>query len=100
MTTDPITTGSTIDFPFVATKGGAAFDITGAAVTVYFTSPTGVRDAGHAAQLTSPTTGQATYTTATTDLTVTGTWYQQWKVVKGGTTIWYRRTPFEVLQGG
>lgn len=97
---DPkFTTGSTHTFRLEATKDEVTWDITGATVTLRLFDPSG-NSADYTATLTTPTSGIADYTVATSVLDEVGNWKRQWKVVQSGVTLWSRKIDFWVEQGG
>lgn len=95
----PPTTGSTVTFRATIKKDGLPYDLTSATITLRLVKPDGTI-ADKAATITDAPNGIAQYTTLTTDLDVEGTWFKQWRTVKGGVTLWSEREQQWVALGG
>jgi len=94
----PITVGSTRNFQLTATKDGAAWDLTGATVTLAFAPPaaSGLPPFTRPATVTDGPGGVAGYVSTPSDLTVTGLWQREWAVADGGVSVSLGLIPFFV----
>ena len=97
-----ITTGSTITFRLSADKDGVDWDLdtpSTATVKLYLADPDGTELAPFTATLTSPDSGIADFTVASTVLNKVGTWLRQWLITQGTIQIPSQKIAFSVAQG-
>jgi hypothetical protein len=88
--------GDTAQFILYARKNGVTWDITGGTVLLYLWKKDSSSTSGpYTATLTTPTSGEADYTVATTVLDSAGTWFRQWKITVG--SIVMRSNPIQFL---
>ena len=100
-----ITTGSTVTFRLDADKDDVPWDLdtpSVAVVRLYLTGPEDAEVTGSpfTATNTTPDSGIADYTVATTVLDEPGVWTRQWRVTQGSVDIWGEPIKFHVYLGG
>jgi len=78
-------------------KDGSTWDLTGAAVELFFKKPDGSFQAAKTATISNASGGIAYYDTLTTDLDTAGIWYRSWRVSQSGVVLESEPIEFEVL---
>ncbi len=92
----PIVVGDTPDFTYYAQKDGKTWDITGAAIVIYFKKPDETVVGPFSGSVSDGPRGIAHYQAPDTLLDQEGDWIRQWKITLGAIVMWSRDIEFSV----